>query len=578
MVRRGSAVVDRQDAVGAEAVPVPVRVPVLGHQTLVHVAVAVVVHVVAEFGHARVDEVQEVVAVGAVGHEAQGLLAGRHAHPGISEAVPVPVLVPGHHVHGVGLVDRSVAVVVHTVAVLVRPRMDGGIGVVAVVVGAHEAGGLGAIDVGHPRDPVPVAVRIQVPGRDVQRVVLVCDAVAVVVLAVAVLVRTRVLRRVRVVAVGRIGHVVGGLIAPQIGHRQVAVGVPVGVQVPDGGVEGVGLVHRAVAVVVLAVAVLVRARVLGGVAVVAVVGIVTVAGRWIAGLGGHRRVAVSIAVSVQVPGHHVEGVVLVHRAVAVVVQAVAVLVRAGVDRWIEVVAVVATAGQVVVAVAVVVPAARVSGPDQGVVEDRVEVARTAPVGGVVGEHGDPDHPAVVVLAVGDHRVVGPLVVGGLPQGHGGAAVGLLDTAPIGPAVEGADAIGEVVGHDGVRVQAVRAVLAPPVRGIEGDDVVQRSPAAAVAGLLPVEGAEHQPPVPVHVPVVDRLTGVVGVGEVTVLEQQDAVVAVQQCVAGRGVRVPGVEGDVCHVRAEVGGDGVVARVADDQALEVLGLGRDGREAD
>ena len=120
---------------------------------------------------------------------------------------------------------------------------------------------------------------------------------------------------------------------------RVAVAVGVGVAIPGRGVDRAVFVDDRVAVVVDAVAVLRRAWVdrAGGVVAVRVAG--DEARRLVAVDVGHAGVAVAVGVGVLVPGHDVDRRVLVDGTVTVVVDAVAVLICAGVDRVEAVVAV-----------------------------------------------------------------------------------------------------------------------------------------------------------------------------------------------------------------------------------------------
>ncbi|MEZ4241501.1 MAG: hypothetical protein R3F59_36195 [Myxococcota bacterium] len=160
-------------------------------------------------------------------------------------------------------------------------------------------------------------------------------AVAVGVLRDAALHGARVRRRIDVVAVARRQR-------PRRGRRHAgdeaqlgeAVAVAVEVGVPgERVVDGLVGVGQAVAVVVEPVAVLLRARVHGGLRVVAVV---ADGDRALAGPAGGVRVAVAVAVGVDEPAL---GRVLVDGTVAVVVDPVARVVAAGVDPRVGVVAV-----------------------------------------------------------------------------------------------------------------------------------------------------------------------------------------------------------------------------------------------
>ncbi len=206
---RLEAGVDRCAIAIAVAVVVVVPRGLVGHAQIiiVHQAVAVVVHTIADLLDVRVDGGVGVVAVGGVGDVAGGLGAGDDPGPGITEAVGVGVCVPERSIHGIGLVGVAVAVVVHAIADLAGAGVDAGIGVVAVGAVGDVAGrclaGLGAAG------SITVAVRIGVgiEGQHVHGVVLVDVAVAVVVVAVAVLVGAGIDGRVGVVAVGVEDHI-----------------------------------------------------------------------------------------------------------------------------------------------------------------------------------------------------------------------------------------------------------------------------------------------------------------------------------------------------------------------------------
>ena len=340
-------------------------------------------------------------------------------------------------------------------------------------------------------------------------------AVAVVVDPVAQLVGVRVHGRVGVVAVQVVAHPVPGLGAGHHRVRRVAVAVAVGVGVPGARVDGVVLVHVAVTVVVLAVAVLVGARVLGRIAVVAVV-----VGERAGGPGAGVAVAVEVGAGDEPP--HQVGLALgavdevgVGRADQQVVGAVGVHVarggeaaaggvpgvlpqqgavglgQGGVHRParrvpvhheglaaldVDVAGVGAGHGQVVVAVAVHVAGARhrapagvvdplaqeggVGGGQRGVhrpaaggAQDQVALARL-PGGLAVVRRADQDVVvAVVVHVAGPGHVPAGVVVPVLAQeGRVGAPQPLVDGPPGGPPAD-------QVGLPRVVVRVVVAVCA-----------------------------------------------------------------------------------------------------------------------
>jgi hypothetical protein len=256
---------------GAVPLAVAVRIPVEGRlDTLVDVAVAVVVDLVADLGLAGVRVLLAVVAVFVTGvvvravHLAHvvAVFVGTLDGGAIRVAVAVRVQVAGL---------ETIAVLVDLVARhLGFTRVHVGVGVVAVLVVVdvarrHIAGVRRVVEVAEA-----ILVVVGVPGRRVRRVVLVRVAVAVVVRAVADLVHIGVHVCVAVVAVLVVAHEVGRLLTGTGVDLGVAEAVAISVLEPDVGVEGVVVVHHAIAVTVDLVAVLVRIGVHVCVAVVAV--------------------------------------------------------------------------------------------------------------------------------------------------------------------------------------------------------------------------------------------------------------------------------------------------------------------
>ncbi len=294
---------------------------------LIHGVVAVVVFAVAQLSRAGASGRVFVVAVLVVGDEADGHGAGHPRDRGVAEEVTVAVLVPRGQQP---LVDAAHAVVVDAVADLGGGGLHRGVRVVAVAAAfgaavAHPA-------VGERGRVVAVAVAVGVnPDGEVQAVV--GFAVAVVVDAVADLVRVRVRRGIVVVAVVAVRDPAGTGRAAHFGldRGAEAVAVAVGVQrLPN------AFVVHAVAVVVFAVADLRRAGEAARVDVVTVVGVVDVAGACLATLRGERRVSVSVSVRVREVR---AGEALIDLPVAVVVQIVTKLGRARINARVRVVAV-----------------------------------------------------------------------------------------------------------------------------------------------------------------------------------------------------------------------------------------------
>jgi len=220
----------------------------VGRQTFIGLTIAVVVRAVAGLGRPGMDGGVCVVAV----------------PPARRVAVAVSVE---------ALVDRAVAVVVHAVAAhFSGARVDGGVGIIAIVLGEGPAlTNWIARYYGAPRSTVAVAIVVLVPDRGVWRGLcpnsLVGHAVAVVVHAVAHLGRPGVSRGIEVIAVAADRRITGGLAAAdEWGAWISSPPVPISILIPDGE----DVIDLTIAVVVEAVAGLGRARVDPEVGVVAV--------------------------------------------------------------------------------------------------------------------------------------------------------------------------------------------------------------------------------------------------------------------------------------------------------------------
>ncbi len=268
-----------------------------------------------------------------------------------------------------------------------------GVGAVAVVVlavvvdvrGAGVDGPVTVVAVGAAARDRVVAIAVDVRTRRRHRVA----AVAVLVDAVVHhLGGSGVGGGARVVAVGAVRDVAGGLLTLPPRHRRVPVGIRIVIDEPFHLIDdaGVVVVDQGVAVVVHGVAHLGRGRIDGGAGVVAVGVVDDVASRHAARRGGRRGVPVGVAVGVGVIHAGTAG--LIYGAVAVVVHTVARLRRSRIDG---------RAGRRVVAV----------GADVGVVGN-LGIAEHHPIGtGVlavredVGGGGGLDGVAIVVRVLSD---------------------------------------------------------------------------------------------------------------------------------------------------------------------------------
>ena len=258
----------------AEAIAVAVEVPAAGEDVVVDLAVAVLVAPVAGLEGTRVGGGDRVVAVAAVGHVARRLFAGLKRHVGVTEAVPIEILIerdlhplihlpvavlitPITHlgrapVHlrvavvavgpggaadeavavQVDLVHRAVAVVVHEVAGLAGAGEDRADAVVAVAPGRHVALRLRAVSPGGERVAEAVAVAVLVVVLDWDP--LVGATVTVLVEPVAGLGSADVDRCGAVVAVATLGHVALRSLAGLDRRAAVteAVSIGIGVEPP----------------------------------------------------------------------------------------------------------------------------------------------------------------------------------------------------------------------------------------------------------------------------------------------------------------------------------------------------------
>jgi hypothetical protein len=329
---------------------------------IVDVAIAVVVHAVADFARRRTDGTVTIIAVPVGRHVARGGIAVQPVGTG-AVAVGVPIRVERGLRARVG---ARIRIIRHAVAVLVGVRAvtdlgrvgaDGRVAVVAVISVVGVAAGLTAARGRRRRSvAVSIAVRVLPPLDRIGRIGLVRGAIAVVVCPVTQLRRRRVDVPVGVVAVRCVRDVAGradiSIRTPtgirgvralgQRGTRGVAVAVLVEIRVP----VRTRLIVADVAVVVDAVtAHLDFTGVDAGVGVVAVVGVPAVAGGLLTGRGGLSHLTVGVTIGIRPIGSvgcRVDtAVVVIAVAVAVLVdiRVVTDLIRIGMDVRIRIVAV-----------------------------------------------------------------------------------------------------------------------------------------------------------------------------------------------------------------------------------------------
>ena len=475
---RGAGAAGEAGVGGACTVGVVVDVPGVADADVVHVGhvdlpVAVVVALVTHLGRARGDGGLGVVAVAVREHRA----VRRAAQLGRSELVALAVAV------GVGVAQRqaaqavgvdgageavAVAVGVRVVAGFAGVGVGGDVGVVAVAAVFHEGRVRRRVRAAAARGggvvarPVAVPIRVQVdPGRGLP---LRGEAVAIEIEGggVAGLDGAGVDGVGAVVAVQPPRRPAGGggrgAAGEGGGGRAVAVAVEVGV--PRDPVGRVGIFGREKAVAVAVDRGLDAG--LGGAGVTARVALVAVPpdrhvarGGAVAGLDPGQR-AVAVAVTVRVPGGAragVAGVSEVDTRVAVVIDAVAALGRAGVDRRVGLIAVAADGD-------------RARGADEAVAggerrgASAVAVGVDEPGAGLLGLGGD-----VGVLVVGEAVAVVVEAVAELGGGGVDGGVRFVAVVAEGGVAGGAYAgVADGVGAGGVAVAVIVEVLEPQ-RGV-----------------------------------------------------------------------------------------------------------------
>ena len=251
VARRLRAVGDADGCV-AVAIVVRITVPIQRiHGTVVHAAIAVVVHAVADLELARVDARVAVVAVRVVRRGTRRRPVARAARHG---RIPVPVAIRVRVVarEDQPFVRAAVAVVVHIVAAFAFRRVDVRVAVIAVRgVGAVAGTGIRTCRRCRTRTvPVDVGIHVVINVGDV----VVHDTVAVVVHPVAAFARAGAHGTVAVVAIRVVRRSPCGRKVARIERgRGIAVAVRIRIHVPREHVHRVA-VHVAVAVVVELVA------------------------------------------------------------------------------------------------------------------------------------------------------------------------------------------------------------------------------------------------------------------------------------------------------------------------------------
>ena len=197
--------------------------------------------------------------------------AGQRRGVWIAKPIAIRIGVPGALACGARLIHGAVAVIVHAVAGLGGPRVHSAVGVVAVGGVGQVAAYLGAGQRRAVCIAKPIAIRIGVPGALACGPGLIHGAVAVIVHAVAGLGGPRVHGAFGIVAVGGVGQVAAYLGAGRDPGSAVAISVPIGIRVPGGCIDRVGIIRGAIAVAVHRIAGLRGPRIHGPICRIAVI-------------------------------------------------------------------------------------------------------------------------------------------------------------------------------------------------------------------------------------------------------------------------------------------------------------------
>src|SRR6218665_3281924 len=195
------------------SIAIPIRVAIPGQR--IHGILGVVVAVVVDLRLSRgltdldarwIDVEVRVVAVRLIAHIARpGRTAGHHGRGGRPpKTITVQVREPGHRAQP--LVDGPITVVVQAVTQLRGARLHGVIAVVAVRVTGHIAGRSRAREdsEGGVAGAHAITIRVRIP---LALHPLIHDSIAIVVLAITVLGRTRLRGGTRIIAILVAGHV-----------------------------------------------------------------------------------------------------------------------------------------------------------------------------------------------------------------------------------------------------------------------------------------------------------------------------------------------------------------------------------
>ena len=308
------------------AVTVAVQILVAVLTGFIVTAGAVVVDSVADFHGRRIDRRIGVVAVGVVGHVARGLDGRLHKNKGVAEVVTVGVFVPDR----TAVIGQTAAVIVQAVATgLGLAGINGGITVVTITGPAHVTRRRNDVNDGHRGIPEIVAIGILVPGQ----AALVRAAGTVIVQPVAHFRRAGMNGRQGIIAVRAIQDITG-----RLGHgygrdSAVAVTVTVTVRVPGQA----ALVHGTIAIFIIqSVAHFHRAGIDKRITVIAIRIFEHITRRLGRGYRRDARIAVTVTVTVLIPGQ----AALIDHPVAVVVDPVTDFRGTGMNSRIAVIAVI----------------------------------------------------------------------------------------------------------------------------------------------------------------------------------------------------------------------------------------------
>ena len=257
----------------AEPITIDVSIPSwrIHSAILVDTSITIIVVAVTVLTGPRIRGGVRVVAIGVVCHIACGLDAIDVRHGGVTVAITVRIRVPSGHIQSGVFVDLAITIIVVAIAKLVGQRIGVGIRIVTIRVVQHIGSRLIARQLAYRSVAIGVAVGVMKPRTDIQGIILVDNAIAIVVMPITVFWCTRESRGVCVVAIPVVQHIPTGFYASPLHRGLIPVGIRVSVSIPCACVSGFILVCIAITIVINAIADLIHTWVYIGIKIIAVV-------------------------------------------------------------------------------------------------------------------------------------------------------------------------------------------------------------------------------------------------------------------------------------------------------------------